>query len=79
MADAICQSMEKREKMYDTFHSETEQTKKNKKKERILFPSLKNRNVILPWIQRELQSLLQEEDVNLITQHVIGVLKARMC
>ena len=75
MADAIYQSLVKREKMNDPFVSETEQTKRKKKKERNLFPSMKNRNVILPWIQREFQSLLQEEDVNLITQHVIGVLE----
>ena len=61
--------------MNDPFLSETEQTKRKKKKERNLFPSMKNRNVILPWIQREFQSLLQEEVVNLIIQHVISVLE----
>lgn len=28
-----------------------------------------------PWVHRELQALLQEEDVSLITQHVLGVLE----
>jgi hypothetical protein len=62
MAYAICQSLRTSEKI-------------NKNLRNDQFPPLRNRNSVLQWLQRELQSLLREEDVNLITQHVIGVLE----
>jgi hypothetical protein len=62
IAYAVCQSLQTSEK-------------NNKNRRNDQFPPLRSRNLVLQWLQRELQSLLREEDVNLITQHVIGVLE----
>nr|AGV54831.1 hypothetical protein [Phaseolus vulgaris] len=31
------------------------------------------------WLRREIQALIQEEDVDIIVQHIIGVIKAVLC